>query len=180
LQLELLFENCQSLLSEMRDVTVQVAGNLGAETAAVAKAAEPKQQLEQQLESLETQLKQEKERGARKIQAVRLTCQNLVLHMAKTVKEYFKKTMEDTRREHKKELERARREGIQEGMRRQRHLLQRNMVCTSCNVNTSRLFMCSGCWSACYCGEECQRDHWPTHMETCRGFSPRTTEAQRV
>ena len=36
----------------MRDVTVQVAGNLGAETAAVAKAAEPKQRLEQQLESL--------------------------------------------------------------------------------------------------------------------------------
>ena len=36
----------------MRDVTVQVAGNLGAETAVVAKAAEPKQQLEQQLESL--------------------------------------------------------------------------------------------------------------------------------
>lgn len=35
----------------MRDVTVQVAGNLGAEAAAVAKA-EPKQQLEQQLESL--------------------------------------------------------------------------------------------------------------------------------
>ena len=34
-------------------MTVQVAGNLGAETAAVAaKAAEPKQQLEQQLESL--------------------------------------------------------------------------------------------------------------------------------
>ena len=36
----------------MRDVTVQVAGNLGAEAAAVAKVAEPKQQLEQQLESL--------------------------------------------------------------------------------------------------------------------------------
>ena len=35
----------------MRDVTVQVAGNLGAEAAAVTKA-EPKQQLEQQLESL--------------------------------------------------------------------------------------------------------------------------------
>lgn len=35
----------------MREVTVQVAGNLGAEAAAVAKA-EPKQQLEQQLESL--------------------------------------------------------------------------------------------------------------------------------
>lgn len=51
LQLELLFENCQSLLSEMRNVTVQVAGNLGAEAAAVAKAG-PKQQLEQQLESL--------------------------------------------------------------------------------------------------------------------------------
>ena len=78
--------------------------------------------------NLETQLKQEKERGARKIQVVRLTCQNLVLHMAKTVKEYLKKTMEDMRREHKKELERARKEGIQEGMRRQRHLLQRNMV----------------------------------------------------
>lgn len=57
LQLELLFENCQSLLSEMRDVTVQVAGNLGAEAAAVAAVAAvakagPKQQLEQQLESL--------------------------------------------------------------------------------------------------------------------------------
>jgi len=35
----------------MRDVTVQVAGNFGAEAVAVAKA-EPKQQLEQQLESL--------------------------------------------------------------------------------------------------------------------------------
>lgn len=50
--------------------------------------------------------------------------------MAKTVKEYFKKTMEDTRRQHRKELEQARREGIQEGMRRQRNLLQRNMVYT--------------------------------------------------
>jgi len=50
--------------------------------------------------------------------------------MAKTVKEYFKKTMEDTRRQHRKELEKARREGIQEGMRRQRNLLQRNMVYT--------------------------------------------------
>lgn len=76
----------------------------------------------------ETRLQQERERGARKIQAVRSTCQNLVLNMAKTVKEYFKKTMEDTRQQHKKELERAHREGIQEGMRQQRHLLQKNMV----------------------------------------------------
>ena len=78
----------------------------------------------------ELRLLQERERSAKKIQAMRTTCQNLVLNMAKTVKEYFKKTIEDTRRQHRKELERARRDGIQEGMRRQRRILQKAMVRT--------------------------------------------------
>ena len=82
---------------------------------------------------LESKLRQERERGARKIQAVRSTCQNLVLNMAKTVKEYFKKTMEDTCRDHRKELQEAREQGIKEGMRRQRDLLQKNMV-TDCHL----------------------------------------------
>jgi len=55
MQLEQLFENCQSLLSEMRDVTVQVAGNIGEAArgtmATPATKSEPHQRLEQQLES---------------------------------------------------------------------------------------------------------------------------------
>ncbi|KAJ7387832.1 hypothetical protein OS493_001179 [Desmophyllum pertusum] len=148
----------------MRHATVKVAGNLSE----VPEKSESQQQLN--LELFESKLRQERERGARKIQAVRSTCQNLVLNMAKTVKEYFKKTMEDTCRDHRKELQEAREQGIKEGMRRQRDLLQKNMVCTKCSMSSADLFMCSGCWSAVYCGEECQRSHWPTHMECCRGL----------
>ena len=46
----MLFENCQSLLGEMRDVTVQVAGNIGDISPAVKVKHEPRM-LELQLES---------------------------------------------------------------------------------------------------------------------------------
>lgn len=59
---------------------------------------------------------------------MRATCQSQILNMAKTVKEYFKKTMEHTSSHHKKELERIHSEGIQEGMRRLREILQNHMV----------------------------------------------------
>ncbi|XP_029184491.2 protein kinase C-binding protein 1-like [Acropora millepora] len=159
----MIFGSCQSLLSEMRDVTIQVAANI---LEADATKCEPRI-LEQQIQTLELQLLQEREQSTKRLQAMRATCQSQILNMATTVKEYFKKTMEHTSSQHKKELERIHSEGIQEGMRRLREILQNHMACTHCGSTTPRLFLCSGCWSACYCGEACQRNHWPTHMQAC-------------
>lgn len=39
--------------------------------------------------------------------------------------------------------------------------------CFSCGELDSKLFLCSGCSCAAYCGKKCQVAHWRTHKETC-------------
>ena len=48
------------------------------------------------------------------------------------------------------------------------------LFCSNCGQKTSemdegqRLFRCSGCYTARYCGKACQRADWPKHKKVCK------------
>ncbi|KAJ3075417.1 hypothetical protein HK102_005622 [Quaeritorhiza haematococci] len=46
----------------------------------------------------------------------------------------------------------------------------RFQVCLSCGNSSVKLKRCSGCGSARYCDEECQKKHWKEHKKHCRMF----------
>jgi len=44
-----------------------------------------------------------------------------------------------------------------------------NKICDYCwnKQNTSKLFVCSGCYLTFYCNKECQQKHWHKHKLRC-------------
>ncbi|KIY69942.1 hypothetical protein CYLTODRAFT_392887 [Cylindrobasidium torrendii FP15055 ss-10] len=46
-------------------------------------------------------------------------------------------------------------------------LVNRDIFCAVCSSNSATLQQCSGCKSRLYCGQECQRNDWPTHKNEC-------------
>ena len=44
-------------------------------------------------------------------------------------------------------------------------------MCDGCGgPGDGLLHRCSRCWSAFYCGEECQKAHWRAHKAVCRSL----------
>ena len=51
-----------------------------------------------------------------------------------------------------------------------RALLTKTGLCSNCKQRKerSKLFMCQACRLDFYCGEECQKAHWPVHKKDCK------------
>jgi hypothetical protein len=38
------------------------------------------------------------------------------------------------------------------------------------HVQRSKMFYCTGCYEACYCSHECQKDDWKEHKQCCKEY----------
>lgn len=50
------------------------------------------------------------------------------------------------------------------------HRQRRVRACATCSITSDHgmeLLRCSRCESVHYCGQECQRKHWPSHRAVC-------------
>ncbi|TFY81960.1 hypothetical protein EWM64_g2054 [Hericium alpestre] len=47
--------------------------------------------------------------------------------------------------------------------------------CEFCYTTDGGLKMCAACRTVRYCSSSCQRNHWKTHKETCKPFTPANT-----